>query len=312
MVRALAIQGRDDKVDVRDVGPAPAPGPGQARVAVEAASVNGIDAAVAAGYVWDMFPHTFPVVIGRDLAGVVDAVGDGVTAVKAGDRVAWVSTAVRLGPDGAIAESVTVDAGSLVAVPPGVTSVQAAAAGLAAVTASDLIDTLALTSDDVVLISGATGGVGVFAVQLAAAAGATVLATARPGQATELVLGLGAAHAVDYTGDLAAAVAAVAPRGVTAVVHAAGDPAALAALLRPGGRFASALGATAEQTGRGDITVTPIVAVASPDKVAGILASVADGGLRVPVDHTYPLDYAVDAMTHFGGHKLGKLVVTPR
>jgi NADPH:quinone reductase-like Zn-dependent oxidoreductase len=287
------------------------PGPGQVRVTVEAASINGIDAAVAAGYVWDMLPHTFPVVIGRDFAGIADAVGSAVTTVAPGDRITGVITAMALGSTGAIAESITVDADILVAMPTGVTSAQAAATGLAGVTATDLVGALSLTTDDVVLISGATGGVGVFAVQLAAATGATVLATARPGEPAELVRRLGAAHAVDYSGDFAAAVRAVAPDGVTAVVHAAGNAAELAALLRPGGRLASALSATAEQTGRNDITVTPVMATASAGKIGALLDSVAAGRLEVPIAHTYSLANSAGALADFGLHKLGKLVVTP-
>jgi NADPH:quinone reductase-like Zn-dependent oxidoreductase len=312
MVRALAIQGRDDKADVLDLGPAADPGPGQVRVTVEAASVNGIDAAIAAGYLWHVFPHTFPVVIGRDFAGIADAVGSAVTTVTPGDRITGVLTAMSLGSTGGIAESLTVDADTVVPVPDGVTSAQAAAIGLAGVTALDLLGALDLTSGDVVLISGATGGVGVFAIQLAVAAGATVIATARPGEASELVHRLGAAPAVDYTGDLAAAVRAVAPDGVTAVVHAAGDPAELAAVIRPGGRLASALSATAEQAGRDDITVTPVVAVASREKLSALLAEVAAGRLEVPIAHTYALAQAAAALADFSVvHKLGKLVVAP-
>ena len=309
-MRALAFRSRSDKLAVQDI-PATDPGPGQVQVAVKAASINGIDAAVAAGYLWDMLPAAFPVVLGRDMGGSVAAVGEGVTGFAPGDRVAGVITGMTLGA-GTIAELVTVDAGILTAQPAGVSSVQAAGAGLAAVTAHDLIAALALTEADVVLVSGATGGVGAYAVQMASAGGALVLATARPGEASDFVRGLGADAAIDYTGDLAAVVRAAAPEGVTAVVHAAGDVAALAARLNPGGRLVSALGATAEQAGRDDITVTGVMAVAEPEKFAALLASVAAGKLRVPVTRTStsPLDQATQALADFSGHKLGKLVIT--
>lgn len=308
-MRALAFAGRDDKLTVQDV-PTAEPGQGQVRVAVEAASVNGIDAATAAGYLWDLLPATFPVVLGRDFAGTVTSADEDVTGFAPGDRVAGVITGMTLGT-GSIAESVTVDASIVTAPPAAVTSVQAAAAGLAAVTAHDLIAALSLTTADVVLVSGATGGVGAFTVQLAAAAGAMVLATARPGEAAAFVRGLGAATAVDYTGDLAAAIQAAGTRGgVSAVVHAAGDVAALAALLRPGGRLVSALGATGAQAGRDDVTVTGVMAVGEPGKFASLLAGVAAGTLKVPVTRTYPLDEAAEAVADFGGHKLGKLAIT--
>lgn len=307
-MRALAFASRQDKLAVQDI-PATDPGPGQVQVAVEAASLNGIDAAVAAGYLWDMLPATFPVVPGRDMGGTVAAIGDGVTGFAPGDRVAGVITAMALGA-GTIAELATVDAGTLTTQPAGVSSVQAAAAGLAAVTAHDLIAALELTEADVVLVSGATGGVGAFAVQMASAIGAMVLATARPGEAADFVRGLGADVAIDYTGDVATQTRAAEPEGVTAVVHAAGDVATLAALLRPGGRLVSALGATQEQAGRDDITVTGVMAAADPGKVATLLGSIADGTLRVPAGRAYPLEAAAQAVADFGGHKLGKLVVT--
>src|SRR5664280_2195060 len=233
-MRALAVTARGASPAVVDV-PDRAPGRGEVRVAVEAASINGFDLAVVAGYVWDRMPHTFPVVIGRDVAGV--------------------NTALELGA-GPIAEHIIVDSRSVTAIPDVVTAVQAAAVGLAGVTALDLIDALNPGAADTVVVSGATGGVGAFAVQLAAARGARVVATARPGGATEFVRSLGAADVVDYTGDLAVALRAVTPDGVTKVVHAAGDPAVLGSLLVANGQFASVVGATAEQVGREDVTVT--------------------------------------------------------
>jgi NADPH:quinone reductase-like Zn-dependent oxidoreductase len=311
MVSALAFAGPEEKPAVREISPAPVES-GQVRVAVEAASVNGIDASVATGRLWDALPHTFPVVLGRDLAGTVEEVGEGVRTFARGQRVTGAITAMNLGIDtGTIAQEVTVDARALTPVPAGVSSVRAAAVGLAAVTARDLVAALRLTADDVVLVSGATGGVGAYAVQLAVAAGATVLATARPGDGTDFVRSLGAALVIDYT-DPASCAAAVAPWGITAVVHTAGDAAGLAALLPPGGRLVSALGATPEQVGRDDITVTPVVAAAEPAKLSTLLADVACGRLKVPVTRTYPLERAADAVADFADHKLGKLVVEVR
>ena len=80
-------------------------------------------------------------------------------------------------------------------------------------------------------------------------------------------------------------------------------------MLRAGGRLASALGASGDQLGRDDITVAPVMATAPPDKVAAMLGSVAAGTLEVPIDRTYTLDRAAEALTDFGGHKLGKVVV---
>jgi NADPH:quinone reductase-like Zn-dependent oxidoreductase len=307
MTRALVIASRESSAAVDEV-PTAEPTAGRVRVKVEAASINGIDAAAAAGYLWDMLPHEFPVVLGRDFAGTVDAVGEGVSALAVGDRVAGVITAMALGA-GAITETLTFPADSLTAVPESVSSAQAAAAGLAGLTARALVGALQLGDDDVVLVSGASGGVGAFAVQLAAETGACVIATARP-DAAGFVTDLGAQGTVDYAGDLAEGVAKAAPDGITAVIHAAGDAPALAALLPAGGRLVSALGATNEAVGRDDITVTGIQAAGSEHHLGQLLAQVADGTLVAPVGAAYPFEEAADALAAFGGHKQGKLVVT--
>ena len=111
--------------------------------------------------------------------------------------------------------------------------------GLAGATAHGMIGALSPGEGDHVLISGATGGVGGLAVQLAAARGARVIAATESNDA-DRVRGLGAADTVDHTGDLAAQVRALCPNGMDAVVHLAGDGPALAQLLRPGGRMVSA------------------------------------------------------------------------
>ena len=134
-----------------------------------------------------------------------------------------------------------------------------------------------------VLVSGATGGVGTYVVQLAARTGARVLATAATDEAAELVRSLGAHGTVDHTGDLAGAVRAAAPDGVTAVVHAAGDAATLGVLLAPGGRLVSLLGADAEAVGRDDVTVTGVLGDANADRLSRLLSDVAAGRLTVAV-----------------------------
>jgi NADPH:quinone reductase-like Zn-dependent oxidoreductase len=224
-MKAFAITARDASPAVQEL-PQPQPGAGEVLVAVEAASVNGFDLSVAAGYVWDMLPHEFPVVLGRDFVGAVAAVGDGVEQITVGDRVAGVIPGVALGA-GALGEYVAVPATAVTTVPAGVEVHQAAAVGLAGVAAHDAVEALAPRPGEVVLVSGATGGVGTLAVQRAAAAEVSVIGTARPGEEEEYVRGLGATHTVDYTTDVPAAVRAVAPDGVDKALHFAGDPAAI-------------------------------------------------------------------------------------
>lgn len=282
-MKSFAITARDTQPTVTDL-PQPEAGAGEVLVEVEFASVNGFDLSVAAGYLWDMVPHEFPVVLGRDLVGTVTAIGDGVTSVGVGDRVASVIPGMALGPTGGLSQYVSLPATAVAAVPDGVTAQAAATLGLAGIAALDSIDALAVQAGDVVLVSGATGGVGSIALQLALAAGATVIATGKPGAEADYVTSLGAQHVVDYTGDLTAQVKTVAPQGVDKAVHAAGDPAAVGATLRPGATVASPLMATPEQLGRDDAAVHPIMAAATGDKLARLLQLAADGGLRVNVE----------------------------
>jgi NADPH:quinone reductase-like Zn-dependent oxidoreductase len=307
-MRALAVTERDAAVGVVDL-PDPQAGPGQALVRVRAASVNGFDVAEASGYLWDMMPTEFPAVIGRDAAGEVTAVGDGVEGFAVGDRVLGVISDMALGR-GTIAEAVALDTGALAKLPEGVDEVSAAALGLVGVSALDLLTALNIGEGETVLVSGATGGVGTFLIQLATAKGARVIATARTPEAASFVTKLGAAATVDPSAALAAEVRVVAPDGVDAVVHLAGDPAQLAALIAPGGRLASMVGADQAAVGRDDVTATPVLAVATADKLESLLAAIAEGRLAASVQRTYPLAEATDALAAFAGGKLGKIVVT--
>jgi NADPH:quinone reductase-like Zn-dependent oxidoreductase len=309
-MKAFAITARDTQPAVQDVAQ-PEPAPGEVLVEVEAASLNGFDLSVAAGYVWDMIPHEFPVVLGRDLVGTVTAVGDGVDRVSVGDRVAGVIPGMALSArNGTFTEYVALPATAVTAVPAGVEALQAAVIGLAGVAAHDALEALSIRSGETVLISGATGGVGSIAVQLAVAAGATVIGTGRPGQEEDYVRSLGAAHTVDYTGDIAAAIQAVAPQGVDKVLHAAGDAAALGTTLQAGGTIASTRGASAEEIGRKDVTVAPIMAAATADKLAALLDQVAAGTLRVNIETAIPLERAPEAFAAFADGTLGKVLIT--
>lgn len=310
-MKAYAITARDTQPTVQDL-PIPEAAPGEVLIKVEATSVNGFDLSVAAGYVWDMIPGIeFPVVLGRDLVGTVTAIGDGVEGIAVGDLVAAVIPGMALGPKtGAFAEYVALSAPDVTAVPAGVDAQHAAVIGLAGIAAHDALEALNIRAGDVVLVSGATGGVGSIATQFAVAAGATVIGTAQPGQEEEYVRGLGAAHTVDYSGDVPTAVLGIARQGVDKIVHAAGDPTSLATTLKAGGAIASTIGATAEQVGRDDVTLAPVMAAATTDKLAALLERVANGGLRVNIETAIPLDRAPEAFAAFADGTLGKVLIT--
>jgi NADPH:quinone reductase-like Zn-dependent oxidoreductase len=311
-MKAFAITARDTQPAVQDL-PTHEPAADEVLIEVEAASVNGFDLSVAAGYVWDMIPGIeFPVVLGRDFVGTVTALGEGVESPAVGDRVAAVIPGMALGPKtGSFTEYVALPATAVTPVPDGVDSQHAAVIGLAGIAAHDALNALNIQAGETVLISGATGGVGSIATQLAVAGGATVIGTAQPGQEEEYVRSLGAAHTVDWTGDVAAAVSVIAPQGVDKVVHAAGDPAELATLLKTGGLIASTLGATTEQVGREDVTVATIMANATVDKLAALLERVGNGELRVNIETAIPLDRAPEAFAAFVDGTLGKVLITP-
>jgi NADPH:quinone reductase-like Zn-dependent oxidoreductase len=308
-VKALAVIERGAAAEVIDVADRE-PGPTEARVAVEAASVNGFDLAVVGGRVWDAMPVDWPVVIGRDFAGTVESVGDDVSGLKVGDRVTGTIHAA-LGPGG-IGEYVVQDVSTLAPVPAGVPLVHAAAVGLAGGAAIDVFDALEASAGDVVFVSGATGGVGLYLVQLLRGRGARVIATATAGEAEDVVRRLGATDVVDHTGDVAAQLRAVAPDGVDKVAHLAGDAADVATFVTAGGRIASLLGASNESVGRDDVSVVAIQARVGADKLSRLLSLVAAGDLEVVIAKTYPLDAAVDALAAFRTVPFGKVVVEVR
>jgi NADPH2:quinone reductase len=287
--------------------PAPEPDEGEILVRVTASSINGFDLSVANGHLRGMMEHRFPVVLGKDFAGTVEGTGPGVDDFTEGDTVFGVVMKPELG-DGPFGERVATPAAFAAKVPEGVDIATAGTLGLAGTAAHDAVEAVAPQHGDIVLVSGATGGVGVIAVQLLKARGAYVIATASTGEEIAFVRDHGADDVVDYRGDLAAAVRQYS-RGVEAVLHFAGDGAQLAALVAPNGRLASTLGLSAEQLDRDDLTVIPVMA----NPVTGTLATLADavaaGIIRVPIRRTYGLDDVPRGLADFAAGTLGKLAV---
>jgi NADPH2:quinone reductase len=173
-MKVYALQRFDQSPEVTEVA-LPTPGPGEVRVRVRAASLNGFDVSVANSYLKGMMEHRFPVVLGKDYAGEVDAVGPDVEGYQVGDRVFGVVMKDTLG-DGSFGEYVTVPvAFGIAKLPDGIDFTEAAALGLAGAAAVDAFDAANVTADDTVLVVGATGGVGQQVLQLAVRAGATVM-----------------------------------------------------------------------------------------------------------------------------------------
>ncbi|MFC9636050.1 NADP-dependent oxidoreductase [Streptomyces mirabilis] len=211
----------------------PVPGAGQVRVRVAATSFNLVDANIRAGFMQGPIPVTLPHSPGIDVAGTVDALGEGVTAVPVGDQV--IGFLPMAGP-GAAAEYVLAPVEALTPAPKSVALSDAAALPLVGLTAwQALFEHVKLTAGQRVLVNGAGGAVGGYAVQLAKQAGAVVIATAGP-RSSRCVTAAGADKVIDHTtADIAAAVS----QPVDVVLNLAPvEPAQLDALLgliRPGG-----------------------------------------------------------------------------
>ncbi len=294
----------------------PLVGPGDIRVKVHSASLNGFDLALAAGYLVDVLPHGYPVTLGRDFAGIVDQLGEGVRDFALGDEVFGVVPVQPLHA-GSFAEFLVLSQLHQAAlVPPGLDLATAGVLGLAGSAAYAMLAVLAPVGGRTLLVSGATGGVGAFAVQLAVAAGATVIATASPGRETDHVRALGAHHAVDRT-ELTTAVPRLAPGGVDMALHLAGDAAQLAGLVAPDGRLASLLLPGPDSCAARSVTgpgLTTWAVAADPRRAVldDIAAAVADGRLRVPVQRVYGLTEVPRAFADFATGTLGKLAVRVR
>jgi NADPH:quinone reductase-like Zn-dependent oxidoreductase len=291
---------------------APRPLAGEVLVRVAASSVNGFDAATAAGYLQGVMEHQFPLVVGKDFAGTVTELGAGVSGFAVGEQVFGVVMKPFLGT-GTLGEYVAAPvAVGLARIPAGLGVAEAGALGLAGTAALAAIEAVGPGAGETVLISGATGGVGAIAVQYALARGARVIATARPGAEADFVTEVsgGQADLVDYSGDLVGQVRALAPGGVAAALHLAGDGAQIAGLVADGGRLASTLGFSGEGLPGRDLTFLPVMAHPDAATLDRLAADAASGQIRVPVTATYSLEQAGQAFADFGSGALGKLAIT--
>ncbi len=305
-----------DTVEVAD------PGPGEIRVRVEASGVNFIDVYHREG----RYPLPLPFTLGVEGAGVVESVGAGVAGPAVGDRVAW---AMR---PGSACELVVLPADAVVPVPDGVSGDQAAAAMLQGMTAHFLLNSAyAVQPGDPILVHAAAGGVGQWLVQLGAAKGAVIVATAGSDDKLAKAADLGATHTINYreTDDLAAAVrAALGGAGVAVAYDGVGKDtfdASLAAT-RPRGLvvlFGAASGAVPpfdlqRLNSGGSLFVTrPTLGhyIADRDELlwrsGDIFTALAEGTVRLEIGGRYPLEDAAAAYQALEGRQTtGKLVLT--
>jgi NADPH:quinone reductase-like Zn-dependent oxidoreductase len=293
-----------DVLEVVDV-PRPVPGPGQVVVRVRAAGINPGEAAIRRGLLHERWPATFPSGQGSDLAGVVDEVADGVTGVAVGDEV------IGFTHDRASqAELVAVDADHLVPRPPGVPWEVAGALFVVGATAHAATEAVAPGPDDTLVVSGAAGGVGTLAVQLARLAGATVLGLASPAH-HDWLRDHGTVP-VDYSDGVEQRIRDASGGRVDAFIDTFGSGYV---------DIAISLGVVPERidtivdwaaAGRYGVKTDGNMVGARPGVLAELAGLIEAGRLEVPIAGTYPLADVRDAYRELERrHTLGKIVLIP-
>lgn len=286
--------------------PRPEPKEDQILVRVIAAGVNPVDAMIRSGLFAKYGKDVFPMTPGADIAGVVEKVGSKVTKFKAGDPVfAYVS----LKGGGGYAEYALATQRDPTAKPKSLTYVEAAAVPIVALTAwQALIDTAKLSAGQTVLIHGGSGGVGSFAIQIAKARGAKVIATASTAN-QDLLKQLGADVAVDYTKQKFEDVA----RDVNVVLDSVGKDtlARSYGVVKKGGFIVSIVARPdrAELDKRG-IRGAVLSVEPNGDELAEIGKLIDQKKIKVIVSQTFPLSEAMKAQEQVAtGHTRGKIVL---
>jgi NADPH:quinone reductase-like Zn-dependent oxidoreductase len=301
MPKALTFShyGGPEVLEITDV-PTPVPGPGQLLIAVRAAAVNPVDWKIREGYLQAYLPLTFPAMVGREVAGVVAAVGADVTEFAIGDEVFGGT------PEGSMAQYALLNESNAAHKPAALSFVTAAALPVGSGVAYDAAVQLDLGPADTVLVLGAGGGVGLAMAQIARTRGARVIGTASASK-HELLISLGV-EPVAYGPAVAARISALAPHGVTAIVDLVGADAMseVVTLLADPARLVSAAAAgAATELGGGPIDRQ--IGRAGLDAVAAMAVA---GTLDPFVTATYSLERAAEAVAAVeAGHATGKVVV---
>lgn len=293
-MKAISIAAFGEEPTVIDVD-LPAPAAGQVEISLRAASLNPLDGAAAAGHLAGFAPFVFPLVLGFDGAGIVTRVGAGVDGFAVGDRVfgqLW-DAPQRYG---AFAEAAVIGAkpafGALEHIPEEISFATAAALPTAGMTGLGAVEAVGAGPGTTVLVLGASGGVGTFALQAAARAGARVLASAAT-EAADRMRELGADEVVPRGGsDLAAALQrAGAP---DSVVDTTGDRhlvAVAAASLRDGGTVVSIAGGVSDELAASDrVNAANFVLDQKPRRLRQLGELVASGQVRAVIGTTIGFD----------------------
>jgi NADPH:quinone reductase-like Zn-dependent oxidoreductase len=289
--------------------PVPKPNADQVLIRLEAAGVGVWDAEVRSGD-FEIGERRFPKVIGNDGAGEVVAAGTRARRFPAGERVYAYSM-----DGGFYAEYVAVNEDNVAKVPSGLSTDRAGALGADGITAlRGLEDTLKLARGEKLLVFGASGGIGHFAVQLGRQIGAEVFAVASGEDGVELMRRIGADEAVDGKhGAIAERLRRFAPQGLDAALVTAGGKGLEAALtrLKKGGRIAYPNGVEPEPHAPRGVTIQGYDGEPSPEAFDRLNALISQGPFHVEV-RFYPLEEAAQAHRDLPRHHLGKLALRMR
>ena len=312
-MRAVVIRDFGAEPELAEL-PTPEHGPDEVLVRVRAAGMNPFDWKVIDGALEGVVEHAFPLVMGSDGAGVVEAVGADVERFRPGDRVYGQFMKVGLGR-GSYAELTVAPAdGKLAPLPEGLSFTLAAALPTASVAAYQAVAEARLDASRTVLVNGASGGVGQSAVQFAAEAGAHVIATG-PADLVDHLRDLGATELVDFTqGPTADQVLAAHPDGIDAVIDlisTRGQAGPLIDLLRPGGVIVSTNGAVdPDGLAARELRGVNLNSIPTHEDLATIAGLAATGRLRVSIDAEVTLAEAPAAVARArAGHARGKTVI---
>lgn len=281
--------------------PDPQPGRGEVLIRVQAASINPVDLKMRSGAAHERFPVTFPGILGRDFAGVIRELGEGVEGFAVGDRVFGTSWSTY-------AELCVCKADELAKIPEGLDITTAAAVPLVSVTGDQIIrDAARVQPGQSLVLSGAVGSVGRMALFAANEIGAKTIAAVRKQQMDE-ARSLGAIEAIDLADDSSIAQLGI----VDAVADTVGGAAAtkLIGKVKPGGFFGSILGPPANAQLHPTVTVNAIMAHPDPKTYVHYAEAIRDGKLKLPIDRVMPMDEAAQAHAALEKGGLAKVVLT--
>lgn len=304
--------GDRSKLEIADV-PKPEPEEGEVLIRIKAAGVNPVDYKIREGLLKSRMPNELPVILGWDVSGIVEKNGFGASRFEPGEEV-FAYARRKVIKNGTYAEYICLPESYLAYKPKSLSFEEAAAVPLSGLTAFQaLLQKGKLMANERVLILGATGGVGTFAIQMAKAIGASVVAVASKKNIAYAV-SLGADNFIDYaSGNILADIEQHFPDKFDLVLDCVGDKTLAQAYqyVKPGGRLVSILGqVNADEAERNKILFHYLFVEPNVRQLNQISRWIGDGKIRVHLDAVYKLSEVAKAHEQIEtGHTKGKIVL---